>query len=170
MLPGLALAGALSHGADLVVVHDAGGTVPAAPWIERPDVSKERIVEAAALAAERLARTDVPAPPETVVRFPVDPAPLRPGRPERVRVRGLAGTVFAIGADEASARWLETNASELRRRGAAGLLVAAESADDLRRMRQRASRHGLTLDPMPGAAVAEAFGAGSYPFVAEPSR
>ncbi len=171
ILPGLALASGLSVGADrLVVVHDAGGTVPAAPWIERTDVPRQRTVEAAAVAAERLARSRVPASPDALVRFPVEPAPLRAGRAERVRVRALAGTLFAIGSDESSARWLEANARELRGRGATGLLVAAESVGDLRRMREIAARHGLSLDPMPGAALAEAFGARSYPFVAEPSE
>lgn len=102
--------------------------------------------------------------------FPVTPAPLRPGPPSAVRVRGLPHPVFAVGADRASLAWLAANAAPLRAARAQGLLVAAASAQVLQRMRERAARLGLTLDPMPGAALATAFGATTYPFVAEPSE
>ena len=105
-----------------------------------------------------------------MLAFPVSPAPLRPGRAERVRVRGLGRTIFAIGPDDVSLAWLDANAAALRSRGAQGFLVRADNAQILYRMRERAARLGLTLDPLPGAALAEAFGASSYPFVAEPAR
>lgn len=170
-LLGLALAGGVCGAAErLAVVHDAGGTVLAAPHVSRAVVPMERIDEATAHAAERLAAVEEPASPETVIEFPVMAAPLRGGRPERIAVRGLGGVLFAIGADPVSVAWLEANAWDLRARGAAGLLVDAESPEELRRMRELAARHGLSLDPMPGSALAEAFGARSYPFVAEPSQ
>ena len=171
LLLGMALAGGVCAGADrLVVVHDAGGTVPASPWIERPALSGERVAEALARAREQLAGGGEPASPESVIEFPVDPAPLRPGRPERLRVRGLGRALFAVGSDEGSRAWLDGNAAELRALGATGFLVEAASADDLRGMRERARRHGLSLDPLPGAALAESFGARIFPFVAEPSK
>ena len=85
-------------------------------------------------------------------------------------MRGLGRTIFAIGPDDASLAWLDANAAALRRRGAQGFLVRADNAQILHRLRERAARLGLTLDPLPGAALAEAFGASSYPFVAEPAR
>ena len=105
-----------------------------------------------------------------MVAFPVSAAPLRPGRAERVRVRGLGATLFAIGPDDASLAWLDANAAALRSRNAQGFLVRADTARTLHRVRRHAARLGLTLDPLPGAALAEAFGAASYPFVAEPAR
>ena len=153
----------------LVLVHDAGGTVSAAPWIGRADLPEKRLAEAAEQALERLAAS-APAPAiEDVVAFPVDAAPLVPDGPERLRVRGLSGVVFALGADAGSLAWLDVHGAALRRRGATGFLVSASSPEALRRMRAHAARHGLSLDPLPGAALAETFGASSYPFVAEPS-
>lgn len=101
--------------------------------------------------------------------FPVKPGPLRPDAPSSVRVRGLPRAVFAIGPDEVSLVWLASNAERLRAANARGVLVSAASAEVLRRTRAHAVRFGLALDPMPGAALATAFGAVSYPFVAEPS-
>ncbi len=153
----------------LVLVHDAGGTVSAVPWIGRPDLPKERLAGAAERALERLAASGLAPAVEDVVAFPVDAAPLVPDRPERLRVRGLSGAVFALGADAGSLAWLDVHGAELRRRGATGFLVSASSPEVLERVRAHAARHGLSLDPLPGAALAETFGASSYPFVAEPS-
>lgn len=118
-------------------------------------------------AAARLGRMAPATGPEV---FPVRPGPLRPGTPSVVRVRGLPHPVFAVGADEASRTWLDANGARLREVGAQGVLVSAASAEVLQRMRARAARFGLTLDPMPGAALAAAFGVTSFPFVAEPSE
>ena len=85
-------------------------------------------------------------------------------------MRGLGRTLFAIGPDDASLAWLDANAAALRQRGAQGFLVRANRAATLYRVRAHAARLGLTLDPLPGAALAEAFGASNYPVVAEPAR
>lgn len=163
-------AGLCAAGEGLVVVHDAGGTVPAAPYVERPGLSEAQGSAALQRARGRLAALGNPPGAGSVVAFPVSPAPLRPGRAERVRVRGLGRTVFAIGPDDASLGWLTANAAALRSRNAQGFLVRADGPGTLDRVRAHAARLGLTLDPLPGAALAEAFGASSYPFVAEPAR
>ena len=166
-----ALAGGLCAAFEgLVVVHDAGSTVPAAPWIERPALSEAQAAAALERARERLGTLGPPPGAGGVIAFPVSAAPLRPGRAERVRVRGLGRTIFAIGPDDASLAWLDANAAALRSRAAQGFLVRADNAQILHRVRERAARLGLTLDPLPGATLAEAFGASSYPFVAEPAR
>ena len=157
-------------GEGLIVVHDAGGTVPAGPWVERPALSEAQVSAALDRARARLTALGPPPGAGSVVAFPVSAAPLRPGRAERVRVRGLGATLFAIGPDDASLAWLDANAAALRSRNAQGFLVRADTARTLHRVRRHAARLGLTLDPLPGAALAEAFGAASYPFVAEPAR
>ena len=175
-LLGAALAGGLfatggrAGGEGLVVVHDAGGTVPAAPWVERTALSEAEVAAALERARGQLATFGAPPGAGSVVAFPVSPAPLRPGHAERVRVRGLGRTLFAIGPDDASLTWLDANAAVLRSRGAQGFLVRADTPETLHRVRAHAARLGLGLDPLPGAALAEAFGASSYPFVAEPAR
>ena len=164
------VAGVCAGDEGLIVVHDAGGTVPAGANVERPVLSEERVAEALHRARARLGTLGKPPGAGAVIAFPLSAAPLRPGRAERVRVRGLGRTLFAIGPDDASLAWLDANAAALRSRGAQGFLVRADNAQILHRMRERAARLGLTLDPLPGAALAEAFGAASYPFVAEPAR
>ena len=171
VLLGAALAGGVCAAPEpLVVVHDAGGTVPAAPYVAGPGPSEADVAAALERARGGLARLAPPLGAGSVVAFPVSAAPLRPGRAERVRVRGLGRTVFAIGPDDASLAWLDANAAVLRSRNAQGFLVRADTAGTLDRVRRHAARLGLTLDPIPGAALAEAFGAASYPFVAEPAR
>ena len=167
---GLGADGVCAGGEGLIVVHDAGGTVPAGAWVERPVLSEERVAEALQRARGRLTGIGPPPGAGSVIAYPVSAAPLRPGRAERVGVRGLGRTLFAIGPDDASLAWLDANAAALRSRGAQGFLVRADNAQILHRMRERAARLGLILDPLPGAALAEAFGASSYPFVAEPAR
>ena len=173
---GAALAGGLcaadvgAGGEGLVVVHDAGGTVPAAPYVERPGLSEAEVTAAVQRARARLATFGAPPATGSVLAFPVSAAPLRPGRAERVRVRGLGRMVYAIGPDDASLAWMEANAAALKQHNAQGFLVRADGPGTLHRVRERAARLGLTLDPLPGAALAEAFGAASYPFVAEPAR
>ena len=167
---GLCAGGVCAASEPQVVVHDAGGTVPAAPFVERPGLSKAEAAAALQRALGRLGALRNPPGAGAVVAYPVSAAPLRPGRAERVRVRGLGRTVFAIGPDDASLAWLEANAAALRSRGAQGFLVRADGPGTLDRVRRHAARFGLTLDPLPGAALAEAFGASSYPFVAEPAR
>ena len=167
---GLCAGGVGAASEPLVVVHDAGGTVPAAPWVERPGLSEAEAAAALQRARGRLTAFGVPPATGAVLVFPVSPAPLRPGRAERVRVRGLGRTVVAIGPEDASLAWLTANAAALRSRGAQGFLVRANGPGTLDRVRRHAARLGLTLDPLPGAALAEAFGASSYPFVAEPAR
>ena len=170
-LLGAALAGGLCvASAGLIVVHDAGGTVPAGAYVERPALSEAEAAAALQRARARLSALGPPPGAGAVIAFPVSPAPLRPGRAERVRVRGLGRTLFAIGPDDASLAWLDANAAALRSRNAQGFLVRADSAATLHRVRAHAARLGLILDPLPGAALAEAFGASSYPFVAEPAR
>ena len=154
----------------LVVVHDAGGTVPAAPYVERPGLFEAEAAAALQRARGRLTALGPPPRAGAVLAYPVSAAPLRPGRAERVRVRGLGRTVFAIGPDDASLAWLTANAAALRSRNAQGFLVRADGPGTLDRVRRHTARLGLTLDPLPGAALAQAFGASSYPFVAEPAR
>ena len=167
---GLCAAGVAAASEGLVVVYDAGNTVPAAPYVERPGLSKAEVAAALQRARGRLATFGAAPGAGAVATYPVSAAPLRPGRAERVRVRGLGGTVFAIGPDDVSLAWLDANAAALRSRNAQGFLVRADTAGTLDRVRRHGARLGLTLDPLPGAALAQAFGAVSYPFVAEPAR
>ena len=150
----------------LVVVYDAGGTVSAAPYLERPALSRDAGERALDRALRQLPET---ARPEEPAFSPVDPGPLRAGPPSRKRIPGLARPVFAVGADPASLEWLAANAARLRRSGAQGFLASASTEEAFSRARAAAARLGLRLEPVSGEALADAYGARSYPFVAEPS-
>ena len=150
-----------------VAAHEGDEAVGERGCVERSFVSEDAIEAAMERASERLNGMPRGDGPEL---YPVQPEPLRLGSPTTIRVRGLPGAVFAMGADEMSLTWLAANAGRLRANHARGLLVAAESEATLRRMRAFAARFGLPVDPMPGAALATAFGATVYPFVAEPSK
>ena len=158
--------GCVIGAADPLAAHEPGAArVP--DCVNRPVIRMGQADDALERARERLGGM---ARPGDLERFPVDPGPLRPGAPSRIRVRGLPRAVFAIGADEISVTWLAANAQRLRADRAQGLVVSASSEAVFMRMRELAARYGLTLDPMPGAALATAFGAASYPFLAEPSE
>ena len=139
VLLGAALAGGLfaggvcAGGEGLIVVHDAGGTVPVAPYVERSALSEAEAAQALERARARLAELGAPPGAGQVLAFPLSAAPLRPGRAERVRVRGLGRTLFAIGPDDASLAWLDANAAALRSRGAQGFLVRADTPGTLHR-------------------------------------
>lgn len=151
----------------LSVVHDAGRTVDAAPYLERPALFGGTGKQALDRAQARLAGA---APVEAPAFSPVRPGPLRAGPPSRLSIPGLTRPVFAVGCDPASLEWMESNAARLRDRGAQGFLVDAPSQAELSHVRAIAARLGLRLEPLPGAAFADAYGARSYPFVAEPPR
>lgn len=149
----------------VAVVHDAGGTVAAAPYLERPALSddvRERALDRARARLGGALSFEAPA------FSPVIPEPLFAGPASRVRIRGLARPVFAVGGDRTSLVWLAANAAWLRKRGAQGFLVDAPSEESFSLARAFAARLGLRLEPVSGAALADAYGARSYPFVAEP--
>ena len=156
-----------ASGDGLTVVHDAGGTVDAAPYLERPALFGGTGKRALDRARARLAGA---APVEASAFSPVRPGPLRAGPPSRLSILGLTRPVFAVGSDPASLEWLGAHAAWLRERGAEGFLVDAPSQAELARVQAVAARLGLRLDPVSGAALADAYGVRSFPFVAEPPR
>ena len=109
----------------LVGVHDAGGTVAAARYLERPVLSVEAKVQA--LARARAGIADAPPSPAPGVS-PVKPDPLRAVLPARIRIGGVAQPVFAIGSGPASLEWLGSNAAWLRASGARPFPLVAGSS------------------------------------------
>jgi integrating conjugative element protein (TIGR03765 family) len=96
------------------------------------------------------------------------PRPLRRQKAHGQKAHGQAGDgggqpLFLVGADRVSLAWLAAHGPALRRLGATGLIVQAETADDVRRVRAAAS--GLPLIAVPGDAIADALGLDRYPAV-----
>jgi integrating conjugative element protein (TIGR03765 family) len=87
---------------------------------------------------------------------------LTPGRVERRALDlNFARPFFLIGADSLSRRWLKARRAELRRVGAVGMLVQAETVDDLRLVAELAD--GLPILPAPASDIAAALGLSHYP-------
>lgn len=103
-----------AHSADLEVINDGKGSVPAAIYY-----------------AHLLSGVDQPGV-LAGVRFPIRSL-LTPGavnatsEPSVFDARWLGQPIFVIGTDEASAEWLKRHLETLNRMGAAGLVIAAAS-------------------------------------------
>jgi integrating conjugative element protein (TIGR03765 family) len=69
--------------------------------------------------------------------------------------------LFLIGADAESLRWLQAHRERLKSIGALGMLVQADTLDDLRTIARLAD--GLPILPASATDIAEALGIRNYP-------
>ena len=144
----------------LAVIHDSGETRPLAPFLEvfdegnrqekRPQISPIPRMKQALGAAdlERL--------------LPIQSPGLTPGRVEpRSTQQPFARPFFLIGSDAFSRKWLATHRDRLVEIGAVGMLVEAETLDDLRIITEIAK--GLPILPASASDIAEALDLSHYP-------
>lgn len=155
MLAALLLAGVCQ--ARPVVIHDSGDTEPVAPYLEVLDA-----VEAAPAPV-------APAHPQLGTADPAHLLPIRsPGLTpgdvaRRLFERPISRPFFLIGSDPRSRAWLSAHAGRLREIGAAGMLVQAETVEDLAAI-ARIGR-GLAIMPASGSDIARALGIRHYPIL-----
>jgi integrating conjugative element protein (TIGR03765 family) len=141
--------------AEPTVIHDSGDTRPLTPLLEvlaerepiHPRAPSPR-PDFGAAAVERL--------------LPIRSPGLTVGKvvPRSIS-QGFARPFFLVGADPSSRKWLATNRDELLRIGAVGMLVQAETVDDLRVVAKLAN--GLPILPAPATDIAAALGLAHYP-------
>ena len=94
--------------------------------------------------------------------LPIRSPGLTPGEVEpRPFDQRFARPFFFVGADLLSREWLVTNRDELLRMGAVGMLVQAETIEDLRVLTELAN--GLPILPAPATDIAAALGLSHYP-------
>ena len=141
--------------AELVVIHDNGATRPLAPLLEviaaDEPIGPRADASPADLGAANIERL-----------LPIRSPGLALGKVEPQSTnRHFARTFFLIGADSVSRKWLALNRGELLRIGAVGMLVQAETADDLRIIAELAN--GLPILPAPATDIAAALGLSYYP-------
>ena len=141
--------------AELTVIHDSGHTRPLAPLLEvlaerepiHPRAQSPR-PDFGAAEVERL--------------LPIRSPGLTVGKVvPRSTSQQFARPFFLVGADPLSRKWLSKNRAELMRIGAVGMLVQAETADDLRVVAELAN--GLPILPAPATDIAAALGLSHYP-------
>ena len=141
--------------AELVVIHDNGATRPLAPLIEV--IAVDEPIDP---------RADASSPDLGVANIerllPIRSPGLTPGKVEPQSTnRHFARPFFLIGSDPVSRRWLATHRGELLRIGAVGMLVQAETVNDLRAIAELAG--GLPILPASATDIAEALGLSHYP-------
>ena len=141
--------------AELTVIHDSGGTHPIAPLLE-VFAADEPPVPRADPQRPNLGAADL----ERLL--PIQSPGLTPGQVERRHLDiKFARPFFLIGADPVSRHWLKINRKELLRIDAVGMLVQADTVDDLRAIAKLSG--GLPILPAPATDIAAALGLTHYP-------
>ena len=142
--------------AELTVIYDNGRTVPIAPYLQ--------VIDAPTAGAQM---SPAPTRPSLGAADPESWLPIRsPGlTPGTVRARKhdrpFTRPFFLIGSDARSRRWLRAHHDRLEAIGAVGMLVQAETLDDLRSIAEMAG--GLPILPASGSDIAKALGISHYP-------
>ena len=148
--------------AELVVIYDSGRTRPIIEFTA-PLIRKQRppMRPAATPAGPGIA--------EPANLLPIRSAGLSPGPVEdRDHAFAFAQAFFDIGSDVDSQRWLQGHRQQLLELGATGLLVQAESIEDLETIAEIAA--GLSITPASGSDIAKALAVTHYPFAISAGR
>jgi integrating conjugative element protein (TIGR03765 family) len=167
ILAGLLAGWATATAAPPVVIHDAGGTEPIAPYMA-PHMEPVPPV----LGADAVPWPESALPPAGVFdlrsRLPVISPGLQPGRlirdasrKVRERLRSLPRPLCLVGSDPRSLQWLDTHGATLRAIGAACLAV--EVPDEVAWEQLVVAGNGLPMIPVPGTDLAETLGLTVYP-------
>ena len=158
---------------ELAVIHDSGQTRPLEPLLgpllsSDPQPGEPSRVGGPASRDPVLGR--MPGEGIPGMLLPVRSPGLQPGvltdtwlKPE-VQARLAQGNpppFFLVGSDALSLRWLAANAKTLREIGALGLLVQADTQEDVRRV--AAAARGLSITPGSGSDLARVLGIRHYP-------
>lgn len=161
------LAWATATAAPPVVIHDAGGTEPIAPYMapHLEAVVPPSRCEATRPAVPRQPPIDALTPQQ---RLPVTSPALQPGRLTRdadsdvlERLRFLSRPLCLVGADPDSLRWLKAHRATLHAVGA--ICLAVEVPDQAAWAQLSAAAEDLPLVLASGADLAETFGLRVYP-------
>ena len=138
------------------VIYDNGETRPIAPFLDAFEHSEitppqNQTTQSPQLGAADLA-TLLP------VRSPgLTPGPVEPKSHDRPFTRPF----FLIGSDTLSRQWLLEHRERLKEIGAVGMLVQADTQDDLRAIAELAA--GLSVMPASASDIAKALGISHYP-------
>lgn len=153
---GIALTPVLTW-SEVTVIHDSGNTRPLAPYLEIIDRTETATNPPTGTPNRpRLGAADV----QTLlpIRSPgLSPGPVK-ARPHN---RPFSRPFFLIGSDDRSRRWLVEYRERLKAIGAIGMLVQAETQEDLRNIARLAN--GLPILPASAADIATALGISHYP-------
>jgi integrating conjugative element protein (TIGR03765 family) len=143
-------------GATLTVIYDSGDTQPIAPFLEAFETDNEFSQQSPVVKRPQLGAAD----PESIL--PIQSPGLTAGRVQtRAHDRPFTRPFFLIGSDTWSRQWLQDHRERLKEIGAVGMLVQAETLEDLRVIAELAD--GLSILPASGNDIAQALGISHYP-------
>jgi len=142
--------------AELTVIYDSGHTQPIAPFLEAFDAGNASPQQSPVPTKLPLGAADPQA------WLPIQSPGLTPGPvQERSHDRPFARPFFLIGSDVRSRQWLQDHRARLKAIGAVGMLVQADTLDDLRTIAELAD--GLSILPASASDIAKALGLSHYP-------
>lgn len=137
------------------MIFDSGHTRPLVPYLDILEGS-ERSINRSPTSDPKLGAAEIQA------LLPIRSPGLTPGSMQsRAHNRPFARPFFLIGSDQYSRQWLIKHRERLRAIGAVGILVQADTIDDLQAIARLAS--GLPITPASGADIAKALGISHYP-------
>lgn len=144
-------------GAALMVIYDSGDTSPIAPFLDVFESSvsapPQRQIQRPQLGAADL---------ESLL--PIRSPGLRPGLVQsRTHDQPFTRPFFLIGADVLSRQWLLQHRDRLKQISAVGMLVQADTLDELRVIAGLAA--GLFIMPASASDIAKALGISNYPIL-----
>lgn len=141
--------------AGVTVIHDNGHTRPLAPYLEILEGS-ERSTNRPATRYPRFGAADIQA------LLPIRSPGLSPGSVQaRAHNRSFARPFFLIGSDPQSRQWLVKHRERLKAIGAVGMLVQADTREDLQATANLSG--GLPIMPASATDIARALGVSHYP-------
>ena len=142
--------------ADLTVIHDSGNTQPIASFLEVFQTQDGLPQQSQIPTSPQFGAADPKA------WLPIQSPGLTPGPVQaRAHDRPFTRPFFLIGSDSRSRQWLQTHRDRLKEIGAVGMLVQAETMDDLRTIARLAD--GLSILPASGSDIAKALSVSHYP-------
>jgi integrating conjugative element protein (TIGR03765 family) len=151
----LALTPAIASAA-LTVIYDNGNTQPIAPFLEAFESADESLQQSLIPTKPQLGVAD----PEAWL--PIQSPGLTPGLVQaRSHDRPFARPFFLIGSDARSRQWFWDHRERLKEVGAVGMLVQADTLEDLRTIAELAD--GLSILPASASDIAKALGISHYP-------
>ena len=140
---------------EVMVIFDSGKTRPLAPYLEILEGS-ERSTNRPAKSYPKLGAADIQS------LLPIRSPGLTQGFVQSRKFnRPFARPFFLIGSDQYSRQWLIKHRDRLKAIGAVGMLVQADTINDLQAIARLAG--GLPVTPASGADIAKALGVLHYP-------
>jgi integrating conjugative element protein (TIGR03765 family) len=141
--------------AEVTVIFDSGNTRSLAPYLEILEPS-ERVNNNQPTRSNTLGAADI----QTLL--PICSPGLSPGPVQsRAHNRPFARPFFLIGSDPRSRQWLVKHRERLKAIGAVGMLVQADSLEDLQATASLSG--GLPIMPASAADIANVLGISHYP-------